>query len=240
MMEKREVIFEGNEKRIFATDDPKLCIIHFKDMSLAYGGIKRAIFKGKGKYTNRISAIIFKALAEAGVPNHFVEVVSETEQLCRKIEIIPLQIVVRNRLCGTTAELLGVENGTMIPNTVYEIRYNCDKLSDPMINADHVVALGILSYNQMDYVMKLAEKTNAVLGELFDRVGIELVDFKMEIGRLPNGEIIISDEISPDNSRLWDKQTGRILDKDRFRHDYSDVTAAYREVMERLQKSISE
>lgn len=239
-MEKREVIFEGNEKRIFATDDPNLCIIHFKDMSLAYGGIKRAVFKGKGEYTNKISALIFKALAEAGVPNHFVEVVSETEQLCRKIVIIPLQIVVRNRLCGTAAELLGVENGTMIPNTVFEIRYNCDHLSDPMINADHVVALGILSYDQIDYVMKLARKTNEVLGELFDRAGIELVDFKMEIGSLPNGEIIISDEISPDNSRLWDKKTGKILDKDRFRHDYGDVTAAYKEVMERLQKSISQ
>jgi len=237
-MEKREIIFEGNEKRIFATDDPQLCIIHFKDLSLAYGGIKRAVFKGKGKYTNRISAIIFKALAEAGVSNHFVEVISETEQLCRKIEIIPLQIVVRNRICGTTAELLGVEHGTKIPNTIYEIRYNCDALSDPMINADHVVALGILSYEQLKYVMKQAEKANEVLKKLYYNAGIELVDFKMEIGRLPNGEIIISDEISPDNSRLWDIQTGEILDKDRFRHDYVDVTAAYKEVMERLQKSV--
>lgn len=236
-MEKREVIFEGNEKRIFATEDPELCIIHFKDVSTAFGGIKRAVFKGKGKYTNQISAKVLERLAAAGIPNHFVKLLSEDEQLCRKIKIIPLQIIVRNRLCGTTAEMLGVESGTRIPNEVYELRYNCDSLSDPMINADHVIALGILTAEQLDYVMQLARKANKVLKKLFSSVGIELIDFKMEIGRLPSGEIIISDEISPDNSRLWDMKTGESLDKDRFRHDYGDVRAAYKDVMERLLNS---
>lgn len=236
MATKQDILFEGKEKRIFSTDEPGTVLIRFNDVVTAFGGIKRARLKDKGKYNNRISSIIFEALTAAGVPNHFISLENDREQLCRKVGIIPLQMIVRNRLAGTTAKLLGVENGTRIPNTVYEIRYNSDAVGDPMINDTHVIALGLLSREELDEVYALALRTNEVLRDLFHRAGIELVDFKMEVGRAEDGRIIISDEISPDNSRLWDEKTGEILDKDRFRHDMSDVCASYREVMDRLMK----
>ena len=233
-MSERELIFEGKEKRIYATDDPDKVLIHYEDVTTAFRGIKKAVLKGKGIYNNRISAIVFETLRANGIRTHYIETVGEREQLCHKVELIPLQIVVRNRLAGSTARLLGVPNGTVIPNTVYELRYNSDPLSDPMINEHHAVALGLVSYEELDYMFGLAKKTNEILKELFHKAGIELIDFKMECGRASDGEIIISDEISPDNSRLWDEKTGEILDKDRFRHDLSDVCASYKEVMDRL------
>lgn len=236
MSVKNELLFDGNEKRLYATDDSRTVIIHYKDVATAFGGIKKAVLKSKGICNNRISAILFSALSRAGVPNHFLNCMGDREQLCRKVENIPLQIVVRNRLAGTTAELLGVENGTKIPNVVYELRYNCDRLGDPMINEHHAVALGIVSYDDLNYILSLARKANEVLKEYLLKAGIELVDFKLEFGKTPEGEFIICDEISPDNSRLWDMATGQCLDKDRFRHDMSDVCASYREVMNRLVK----
>lgn len=236
MATKQDILFEGKEKKIFSTDDPGTVLIRFNDIATAFGGVKRARLKDKGKCNNRISAILFDALSAAGVPNHFISLENDREQLCRKVEVIPLQMIVRNRLAGTTARLLGVENGTRIPNTVYELRYNSDAVGDPMINDTHVIALGVLSREELDEVYRLAAKTNEVLKDLFHKAGIELVDFKMEVGRDSDGHIIISDEISPDNSRLWDEATGEILDKDRFRHDMSDVCASYREVMDRLMK----
>lgn len=236
MANKKELTFDGKEKRIYATDEDDKVLIQFKDIATAFGGVKRATLKDKGIYNNNISAVIFKALGNAGIPTHFIRTVSEREQLCRKIDLIPLQFVVRNRLAGTTAEMLGVEAGTRIPNVVYEIRYNCDDLDDPMINRHHAVALGLVTYEEIDYMIDLAHRTNEVLKDLFFKAGIELIDFKMECGRASDGSIIISDEISPDNSRLWDIATGEKLDKDRFRHDLSDVCASYREVMNRLLK----
>lgn len=230
------IIFDGKEKVILATGEPDKVIIRFKDVTTAFGGIKKARLKDKGICCNTISSILFKALGEAGVPTHFIRQVGEREQLCRRIELIPLQIIVRNRLAGTTAELVGVENGHRVLNTVYELRYNNDALADPMINRTHATALGIVTEKEMDAMMDIAVKVNDVLKGLFLKAGIELIDFKMECGRLPDGQIILSDEISPDNARLWDVATGRCLDKDRFRHDMSDVCASYREVMERLLK----
>ena len=236
MANKKELTFDGKEKRIYATDEDDKVLIHFKDIATAFGGVKRATLKDKGIYNNNISAVIFKALGNAGIPTHFIGTVGEREQLCRKIDLIPLQFVVRNRLAGTTAEMLGLEVGAHIPNVVYEIRYNCDALDDPMINRHHAVALGLVTYEEIDYMLDLARRTNEVLKDLFFKAGIELIDFKMECGRASDGSIIISDEISPDNSRLWDIATGEKLDKDRFRHDLSDVCASYREVMNRLLK----
>ena len=237
-METKELIFEGKEKRIFATDDPEVVLIHYKDVTTAFGGIKKAVLKGKGICNNKISSIIFDRLESSGIRTHYIKTVGEREQLCHKIEIIPLQMVVRNRLAGTTARMLGVEEGRRIPNTVFELRYNNDELGDPMINKDHAVALGILSYEEIDKLYDIASRTNEVLKELFHEAGIELVDFKMECGRAADGEIIVSDEISPDNSRLWDEATGNKLDKDRFRQDLSDVCASYKEVMDRLTKAV--
>ena len=237
-MEKKELLFEGKEKRIFATDDPEVVLIHYKDVTTAFGGIKKAVLKGKGICNNKISSIIFDRLESRGIRTHYIKTVGEREQLCHKIEIIPLQMVVRNRLAGTTARMLGVEDGRRIPNTVFELRYNNDELGDPMINRHHAVALGILSYEEIDRLYEIASRTNEVLRELFHEAGIELVDFKMECGRAADGEIIVSDEISPDNSRLWDEATGNKLDKDRFRQDLSDVCASYKEVMDRLTKAV--
>lgn len=237
-MAGKEILFDGKEKKIYATENPDEVIIHFNDTTTAYGGIKRAVFRKKGIYSNRISAIIFEQLAAAGIRNHFIKVLGDREQLCRRIEIIPLQVIVRNRLAGSTARLLGLENGTRIGNVITEFRYNCDDLHDPMINEHHAVALGIVSYEEVESILELARRTNEVLKALFMKAGIELVDFKMEVGRDADGIIIISDEISPDNCRLWDVETGRVLDKDRFRHDLGDVAAAYEEVLDRLNKAL--
>lgn len=230
------IVFDGKEKTILATEDPGQVIIRFKDVTTAFGGIKKARLKDKGIYCNTISSILFEALNEAGIPTHFIRKTGDREQLCRRIDLIPLQIIVRNRLAGTTAELVGVENGHRVLNTVYELRYNNDELADPMINRTHATALGIVTSAEMDEMMAIAAKVNEVLTSLLLKAGIELIDFKMECGRLPDGSIILSDEISPDNARLWDIKTGECLDKDRFRHDMSDVCASYREVMERLLK----
>lgn len=235
-MSLKELVFDGKEKKIYATDDPDVVLIHYNDVATAFGGIKTATLKDKGKCNNRISAAAFKALGEAGIPNHFISIVNDREQLCRRIEIIPLQVVVRNRLAGTTANMLGLKNGTRIPNVVFELRYNCDHLHDPMINEHHAVALGLVSYDEIQTIMDLAGRANEVLKGFFHKAGIELVDFKMECGRASDGSIIISDEISPDNSRLWDEATGEVLDKDRFRHDMSDVCVSYRNIMERIEK----
>lgn len=233
-MTKKELLFDGKEKRIYATDNPSEVIVHYKDIATAFGGIKRASLKDKGIYCNKISAIVFEALEKAGVKTHFLSELSDRDMLCRKVELIPLQIIVRNRLAGSTAEMLGVENGTKIQNTVLEIRYNNDELADPMINEHHAVALGLVTYDELDFILEAARRTDKALQDLYHKAGIELIDFKMEFGRVEGEGIIVSDEISPDNSRLWDEQTGRILDKDRFRHDMSDVCASYREVYTRL------
>ena len=235
-MATKELVYDGKEKKVYATDDPDIVLMHYNDVATAYKGIKRANLKNKGICNNNISAMCFQALTDAGVKNHFIRLEDEREQLCRKIEIIPLQVVVRNRLAGTTAKLLGVPNGTQIPNTVFELRYNCDSLGDPMINDHHAVALGIVSYAEMGHIYDLARRANDALCKFFHKAGIELVDFKMEVGRSSDGDIIVSDEISPDNCRLWDEKTGEVLDKDRFRHDMSDVCASYKEVMDRITK----
>ena len=235
-MSTKELIFEGNEKKIFATDDPQVVLIRYKDVATAFGGIKQAVLKDKGVFCNRISSMVFERLEAGGVRTHYVSLADDRGQYCRKVGLIPLQVIVRNRLAGTTARLLGVPSGTSIPNVVFELRYNNDALQDPMINDHHAVALGLVSYAELGHIYDLARRVNDILVDYFHEAGIELVDFKMECGRTEDGDIIVSDEISPDNARLWDEGTGRVLDKDRFRHDMSDVCASYREVMERLEK----
>lgn len=234
MENNRELIFDGKEKKIYTTEDPDVVLIHYTDVATAFGGIKSAVLKGKGECTNAVSAAVFAELTRKGIPNHFIRKVSDSDQLCHRIEIIPLQVIVRNRLTGTTARMLGVENGMRIPNTVFELRLNDDDLHDPMINDHHAVALGIVTYAELGYIYDLARRVNDALVDFYAKAGIELVDFKMECGRSAGGDIIVSDEISPDNSRLWDAGTGEVLDKDRFRHDMSDVCASYQEVKDRL------
>lgn len=237
-MSTKEMLVDGKGKKIYSTEDPGIVLVHYTDVASAYGGIKTASIKDKGKCNNAISAFAFEAMTAAGIPNHFISLENEREQLCRKVAMIPLQIIVRNRLAGTTAAMLGLKNGAEIGNTVFELRYNSRSLGNPMINEHHAVALGIVTYEEVGEILSLAKRTNEVLKDTFHKAGIELVDFKMECGKDADGHIIIADEISPDNCRLWDEKSGEILDKDRFRHDMSDVCISYRTIMERLSKSV--
>ena len=234
-MQKKELIFKGNEKEVFATDNPNQVIFRYTDVTVAYNNIKRARFVGKGVLDNQISAILLNYLNQNGIETHFVEVTGPDEQLCRKIEIIPLMVVVRNRLVSSEAARLGVEDGFKPGNTIVEMRYNNSELGDPLINKHHAVALGLMTYDELAHVKQVALRTNELLGELLHKVGIELVDMRLEFGRASdNGHIIISDEISPDTCRFWDEATGEKLDKDRFRLDLSDVVASYKKVLDRL------
>ena len=234
-MQKRELIFDGNEKQVFATDDPHKVIFRYKDVTLAYDSIKRAVLRGKGTLDNKISAILLGYLNREGIHTHFVELFSEREQICRKIEIIPLEVVVRNRVAGSMSRNLGIPEGTFLRNVVYELKYNNDALGDPLINEHHAVALGLATYDELRRMLDVARRANDLLKPLFERLDIDLVDFKIEFGRASdNGDIIISDEISPDTSRLWDRRTKEPLDKDRFRMDLGNVVAGYEEVYKRL------
>ena len=233
---KNELIFEGNEKKIYATDQPNQVIFHYTDVTVAYNNVKRARLKRKGILSNRISAFLLGYLNQCGIPTHFIELVDEREQLCRKIELIPLEVVVHNRMCGTLASKLGVEDGFKPANTIVDLCYNNDELGDPLVNSDQAVALGIASYEELEKMFSMARKAGELLKELLHKVGIELVDAKFEFGRATDtGEIIISDEISPDTCRMWDEETGERLDKDRFRLDLGDVIPAYSKVLEKLE-----
>ena len=239
-MTKGELIFEGNEKQVFATDHPDQVIFRYKDVTVAYNNVKRARFKGKGALDNQISAILLNYLNQNGVETHFIELLDEKEQLCRKIEIIPLQVVVHNRIAGSLAARLGVEEGFRHSNTIVDLRYNNDALEDPFINRDHAVALGLATYQELDGMYNIARRVNELLKPLFHKAGIELVDMKIEFGRASDtGAIIISDEISPDTCRLWDEATGERLDKDRFRLDLSRVVESYTNVLNRLNQVIN-
>ena len=239
-MIKKERIFQGNEKQVFATDDPDKVIFRYTDVTVCFNNVKRARFRGKGALDNQISALLLDYLNRNGVETHYIETVGPEEQLCRKIEIIPLQVVIHNRIAGTLAAKLGVEEGYRNPNTILDLRYNDDDLEDPLINRDQAVAVGLSNYQELDQMYDMARRTNQLLKDLFHRAGIELVDMKIEFGRASDtGAIIISDEISPDTCRLWDEATGERLDKDRFRLDLSDVVASYRLVLDRLKKVIA-
>ena len=239
-MTKGNLIFEGNEKQVFATDVPDQVIFRYKDVMVAYNNVKRARFQGKGAMNNSISAILLNYLNENGVETHYIETLGEKEQLCRMIEIIPLQVVVHNRIAGSLAYHLGVPEGFSHPNTVVDLRYNNDDLDDPLINRDHAVALGLATYQELDCMYDMSRRANELLKPLFHKAGIELVDMKLEFGRAADtGAIIISDEISPDTCRLWDEATGERLDKDRFRLDLSRVAESYRVVLDRLNKVIN-
>ena len=236
-MQKRELIFKGNEKQVFATDNPNQVIFRYTDVTVAYNNIKRARFIGKGVLDNQISAILLGYLNQHGIETHFIEVVGPDEQLCRKIEIIPLQVVVHNRIAGSLAYRLGVPEGFRNTNTIVDLRFNNDDLEDPFINRDHAVALGLASYQELDGMYNTARRVNDLLKPLFHKAGIELVDMKIEFGRAADtGAIIISDEISPDTCRLWDEATGERMDKDRFRLDLSRVVENYTNVLNRLKQ----
>lgn len=235
-MEKKDMIYEGKAKQVFATDEADKVIIHYKDAATAGNGAKKADIDNKGVLNNHITTIIFNKLKEAGIPTHHIETLNERDQLCYKVNIVPLEVIVRNVIAGSMAKRLGIEEGTPAPNTIFEICYKEDALGDPLINDHHAVALGAATYDELDEIYRLTGKVNEVLKELFASVGIRLIDFKIEFGRTPDGRIILADEISPDTCRLWDAKTNEKLDKDRFRRDMGRVIEAYEEINARLSK----
>ena len=232
-MEKRELIYEGKAKQVYASDKENLIIIHFKDDATAGNGAKKGTIVNKGVINNKITAKIFKMLGENGIKTHLVEVLNDRDQLCQKVKIFPLEVTVRNVIAGTMSKRLGIEEGTVPPETIFEIEYKNDDLGDPLINDYHAYALGIKK-EELEIIYSMTKKINELLIKMFDEIGINLIDFKIEFGRNCEGEIILADEITPDTCRLWDKKTGVKLDKDRFRRDMGNVEEAYIEVAERL------
>jgi len=235
-MEKREFLYEGKAKQIYATDDSDKIIIHYKDDATALNGLKISQIDDKGKLNNQITEIIFSKLANNGIKTHFIKRLNERDALCYKVDILPLEVITRNVIAGSMAKRLNIEEGTAPVNTIYELCYKNDELGDPLINDHHAVALNICAYEELEKVYKLTEAINACLKKLFDTIGVMLVDFKIEFGRTPTGEIILADEISPDTCRLWDKATMEKLDKDRFRRDLGGLKEAYSEILNRLGK----
>lgn len=233
-MKQLEMLYEGKAKQVFLTDDKDLIVIHYKDDATAFNNVKKATIESKGLLNNRISTIIFEYLGAQGIPTHFVEQLGERDQLCRRVEIIPLEVIVRNIIAGSMAKRLNVEEGTKPSNTIVDICLKDDSLGDPLINDHHAVALGIVTYDELTYMYDMTLRINKLLQELFLKMGITLVDFKIEFGRTSDGQIILADEISPDTCRLWDAKTNEKLDKDRFRRDLGKVIEAYEEILSRL------
>jgi phosphoribosylaminoimidazole-succinocarboxamide synthase len=236
-MNKRRRIYEGKAKVLYEGPEPGTLIQHFKDDATAFNAKKHALIEGKGVLNNRISEYIFVKLGEIGVPTHFMRRMNMREQLIREVEIIPLEVVVRNVAAGSLATRLGLEEGTALPRSIIEFYYKADKLNDPMVSEEHITAFGWATPQEIDEIMSLALRVNDFLVGLFLGIGIRLVDFKVEFGRHWENEqmrIILADEISPDCCRLWDAASGDKLDKDRFRRDLGGVLEAYQEVARRL------
>ena len=237
-MKKIEIIHDGVSKKVYATDEPDKVIIQYTDAITAYYKIKRALIKDKGLYCNAVSSMVFTVLKNAGVPMHFIERLSDTEQLCRRVDSIPMEVIVRNVVAGSMAKRLGMDEGIVLKEPIVDLCYKTEDLGDPLINDYHAIALGLVTKAELAVIYSLAEKVNAVLTPLFRGIGITLVDFMIEFGRLPDGQIILSDDITPDSARFWDIETGMKLDKDRFRHDNGKVGQAYRTVYERLKEAV--
>ena len=231
--EKREFIYEGKAKQIFSTDDENMVIIHYKDDATAGNGAKKGTIVNKGIINNKITAKIFKVLEENGIKTHLVEVLNDRDQLCQKVTIFPLEVTVRNIIAGSMSKRLGIAEGTIPPETIFEIGYKNDDLGDPLINDYHAYVLGVKK-EDLKTIYTMTEKINQILIKIFDEIGIKLVDFKIEFGKNSAGEIILADEITPDTCRLWDKETGAKLDKDRFRRNMGNIEEAYIEVAKRL------
>lgn len=233
-MEKRELLYEGKAKQIFATDDPELVIVSYKDDATAYYGVKKSSIKDKGMLNCHISEIIFTHLAKAGVRTHLVKRLDESSLLCRKAKALPLEFIVRNVIAGSLSRRLDIQEGTVPQSTIYEICLKSDILRDPMINRYHVIALGYTSAEVLDEIQVQLQKINAKLISLFKILDIDVIDFKAEFGFDKDGQLMLIDEISPDTARLWDCNTKDCLDSDRFRRDLGEVSEAYREVLDRL------
>ena len=237
-MKKLEQIYEGKAKKVFATDDPDVVIVDYKDDATAFNGIKKGSIAGKGVINNRMSNHMMRKLEAEGIPTHLIEELSERETAVKKVSIVPLEVIVRNISAGSFAKRFGVEEGIVFDDPTIEFSYKNDDLGDPLMNAYHAVALKVATWEEIDLIKNYAFRINTLLKGFLKSVGIDLVDFKLEFGRLSDGTIVLADEISPDTCRLWDATTNEKLDKDRFRRDLGKVREAYEEILARLQKIV--
>ena len=233
-MEKKELLYEGKAKKVFKTEDPNVLIVSYKDDATALDGLKKGTIVGKGAINNRMTNHIFKLLEKKGVPTHLVQELSDRETAVKKVEIVPLEVIIRNYSAGSFAKKMGMEEGVKFACPTLEFSYKNDELHDPFINSYYALALNLATQEEIDTITRYAFIVNEVMTEYFGSLGIDLIDFKIEFGRLADGTIILADEVSPDTCRLWDKETHEKLDKDRFRRDMGNVEDAYQEVFRRL------
>lgn len=233
-MEKKEMLYEGKAKQVYATDKEDEIIVYYKDDATAFNGVKKAQIENKGYLNNAITTMIFDMLNEKGIKTHFIKKLNDREQLCKKVDIVPLEVIVRNVAAGSMAKRLGLEEGYKLKTTVFEFSYKNDELGDPLINSYHAVAIGAATFEEINTILDMTAKINDLLKDFFAKLNINLIDFKIEFGKLPNGEIVLADEISPDTCRFWDATTGEKLDKDRFRRDMGNVEGAYVEILKRI------
>ena len=234
-MEKRAQLYEGKAKKVFATDDPELLIVEYKDDATAFNGLKKGTIAGKGIINNRMSNRLMSMLEKEGIPTHFVRELSQRETLVKKVSIVPLEVIVRNISAGSFAKRYGVEEGIVFEEPTIEFSYKNDALGDPLLNTRHALALKLATPAEIETIESYSLKINAALKAFWRSCGVTLVDFKLEFGRLSDGTIVLADEISPDTCRLWDSETGEKLDKDRFRRDMGGVEEAYAEILGRLE-----
>ncbi|MCP8618009.1 phosphoribosylaminoimidazolesuccinocarboxamide synthase [Salirhabdus salicampi] len=233
-MEKQQLMYEGKAKRLYKTEDHNILWVEYKDSATAFNGEKKATIQGKARYNNEISSIIFTILKEKGIPNHFVQQLSPTEQLVQRTTIIPLEVVVRNVTAGSLAKRIGKEEGVTLPKTIVEYYYKDDDLGDPLINEDHIEVLNIATNTQLVEMKNIALQVNELLVDYFASCNVRLVDFKLEFGVNKDGDVLLADEISPDTCRLWDKNTNEKLDKDVYRRDLGSLVEAYDQILQRL------
>ena len=235
-MEKLGQLYEGKAKKVFATDDPDIVIVDYKDDATAFNGLKKGTIAGKGVINNKMSNMMFRIMEQHGIPTHYVEELSDRETAVKKVQIVPLEVIIRNTAAGSFSKRYGVPEGTKLPVTVLEFSYKNDDLGDPLINDYHALAMQLATPEEIETIKKMAFAVNDIMKDFFKTLNIDLIDFKLEFGRF-KGSIILADEISPDTCRFWDMTTGEKLDKDRFRRDMGGVEDAYKEVFARLTSS---
>lgn len=233
-MEQKEMIYEGKAKKVYATDHPDYVIVDYKDDATAFNGLKKGTIAGKGAVNNRMSNAMMANLEEAGVPTHFVQELDDRRSLVKKVSIVPLEVIVRNKAAGSFSKRLGIKEGTPLLCSTLEFSYKDDDLGDPLINSYMAKAIGAATQEEIDVITDYAFRVNDLLKSFFKGIGIELIDFKLEFGKTADGTIVLADEISPDTCRYWDMETGEHLDKDRFRRDLGDPEGAYKEVFARM------
>lgn len=233
-MTKKELLYEGKAKKVYATENPEVLLVDYKDDATAFNGLKKGTISGKGAINNRVTNFMMQLLEKEGVATHFVEELSDRETLVKKVSIVPLEVIIRNISAGSFAKRYGVEEGIVFAEPTIEFSYKNDDLGDPLINDHHALALGIATKEEIETIKNMAFKVNEVMKAFFKNLNVDLVDFKLEFGKVSDGTIVLADEISPDTCRFWDSTTHEKLDKDRFRRDLGNVEDAYQEMMKRI------